>query len=150
MENATSKVDFLAISSDGWTDINGASIINVIVHTPKPFHFNSINASGESHTGEYIAGIIRSIWFVIHLLIIGILSKEIEKLGKHKVVAVVTDHAANMRKAWDLLSIKYPWILFEGCKGHMVNLAARDVCEKTAVKSFLDECSKIVRFFRYH
>uniref|UniRef100_A0A915EVC9 Uncharacterized protein n=1 Tax=Ditylenchus dipsaci TaxID=166011 RepID=A0A915EVC9_9BILA len=40
--------------------------------------------------------------------------------GKHKIIALVTDHAANMRLAWELLSVDYPWILFEGCKAHMV------------------------------
>uniref|UniRef100_A0A915CPJ5 DUF659 domain-containing protein n=1 Tax=Ditylenchus dipsaci TaxID=166011 RepID=A0A915CPJ5_9BILA len=67
----------------------------------QPFLLNSIDATEDSHTGEYIAKL---------------LAKEIHAVGKHKVVAVVTDHAANMRSAWRLLAQDFPWILFEGCK----------------------------------
>lgn len=79
------------------------------------------------------------------------------KLGENKVVAVVTDHAANMKNAWKKLSgddseyegVTFPWILFEGCKAHMLNLAARGICEKTAVADCLKRCCEIARFFRY-
>uniref|UniRef100_A0A915DS13 Uncharacterized protein n=1 Tax=Ditylenchus dipsaci TaxID=166011 RepID=A0A915DS13_9BILA len=77
-----------------------------------------------------------------------ILAEEIEAVGKHKVVAVVTDHAANMRKAWEILEKAYPWILFEGCKAHMLNLAAKDICQRTMVALRVKFCQDIVRFFR--
>lgn len=67
VELATSKADFLALSSDGWTDVSRNRLINIIVHTPKTYLFSSINATEEIHTGQYI---------------FNILSIEIEKLGK--------------------------------------------------------------------
>uniref|UniRef100_A0A915DIT0 DUF659 domain-containing protein n=1 Tax=Ditylenchus dipsaci TaxID=166011 RepID=A0A915DIT0_9BILA len=55
-----------------------------------------------------------------------------------------------MRSAWRLLAQDFPWILFEGCKAHMLNLVAKDICEKTAVNNWLDYCIKIVKYFRMH
>uniref|UniRef100_A0A915ETY4 DUF659 domain-containing protein n=1 Tax=Ditylenchus dipsaci TaxID=166011 RepID=A0A915ETY4_9BILA len=118
------------VSSDGWSDINTNKIINVVVHTPKPYLYNSIDTKEEVHDGKYIAKI---------------LAEEIEAVGKHKVVAVVTDHAANMRKAWEILEKAYPWILFEGCKAHMLNLAAKDICQRTMVALRVKFCQDIVR-----
>uniref|UniRef100_A0A915E8D0 DUF659 domain-containing protein n=1 Tax=Ditylenchus dipsaci TaxID=166011 RepID=A0A915E8D0_9BILA len=91
------KADFLSISSDGWTDVNSSKIINVVVHCPKPFLLNSIDATKNRTQviGEYIAKL---------------LAEEINAVGKSKVVAIVTDHAANMRSAWRLLAKDYPWI----------------------------------------
>uniref|UniRef100_A0A915CZP7 DUF659 domain-containing protein n=1 Tax=Ditylenchus dipsaci TaxID=166011 RepID=A0A915CZP7_9BILA len=80
--------------------------------------------------------------------IASILSEEIEALGQNKVVAVVTDHAANMKKAWEILATKYPWILFKGCKTHMINLAAKDLAEKTNIANCLNQCSAIAKYFR--
>lgn len=67
VELATSSADFLSLSSDGWTDISRNRLINVIVHTPTPYLFSTIDATQDSHTGQYICEL---------------LSAEIEKLGK--------------------------------------------------------------------
>jgi len=67
VEKATSEADFLSMSSDGWTDIKGSRLINVIAHTPKPFLFNSIDATQDIHDAPFICQT---------------LSAEIEKLGK--------------------------------------------------------------------
>jgi hypothetical protein len=67
VEKATNEADFLSVSSDGWTDINGKRLINVIAHTPKPYLFNSIDATQDSHDAPFICQT---------------LSAEIEKLSK--------------------------------------------------------------------
>jgi hypothetical protein len=66
VENATNEADFLALSSDGWTDIKGDRLINVLVHTPKPYLFDTIDATEDSHDGPFICNT---------------LSAQIEKLG---------------------------------------------------------------------
>lgn len=67
VEVATNQTDFLALSSDGWTDVSRSRLINIIVHTPKPYLFSSIDATAYVHSGQFIADL---------------LSLEIEKLGK--------------------------------------------------------------------
>lgn len=61
------EADFVSISSDGWTDVKGSRIINVIAHTSKPFLFNSINATQEAHDAPFICRSLKT---------------EIDKLGK--------------------------------------------------------------------
>jgi hypothetical protein len=67
VEKASYSTDFLAISSDGWSDVTGNRLINVLVHTLKPYLFNTIDATKEVHEGQFICNILKT---------------EIEKLGK--------------------------------------------------------------------
>jgi len=67
VEKATNSADFLALSFDGWSDVSGSRLINVLVHTPKPYLYSTIDATVEEHTGEYICDLVAA---------------EIEKLGK--------------------------------------------------------------------
>lgn len=48
----------LTLVSDGWTNINGDSLINIIFCTPEPVFYLPIAPQSESHTGEYIAGVL--------------------------------------------------------------------------------------------
>ncbi|XP_074106158.1 uncharacterized protein LOC141531947 [Cotesia typhae] len=78
MKNKLENANSLTILSDGWTDINRCSIINIVFMAPEPIFYKAIDASSESHTGTFIAGI---------------LSTAIEEVGPHKVHALVTDNA---------------------------------------------------------
>lgn len=69
-------------------------------------------------------------------------------LGPQKVVAVVTDNARNMKAGWKLLEQKYPWIVFEGCKAHGLDLATKDLCKLDFVADVVDKCVDIAKFFR--
>jgi len=68
VETATNSADYLAISSDGWTDVKGNRLINILVHTPKPYLFNTVNATEDSHDAPFIRDTLKT---------------EIDKLGKH-------------------------------------------------------------------
>ncbi|XP_074112281.1 uncharacterized protein LOC141535985 [Cotesia typhae] len=72
MKNKLENANSLTILSDGWTDINRCSIINIVFMAPEPIFYKAIDASSESHTGTFIAGI---------------LSTAIEEVGPHKVHA---------------------------------------------------------------
>jgi hypothetical protein len=69
-------------------------------------------------------------------------------LGPQKIVAVVTDNARNMKAAWKLLSKNYPWIVFEGCKAHSIDLAAKDLCKLDFVDDIVDKCAEVAKLFR--
>lgn len=45
----------MALLSDGWTDINGIALINIIFTTPEPIFYTAVDTKTESHTGRYIA-----------------------------------------------------------------------------------------------
>ena len=89
------EANFVSISTDSWTDINGKNIMNFIVHTPKPFLYSFEDISTESETGELVAD---------HLI------KIIEEIGPKKVACIITDNAKAMLKSWRLVENIYPWI----------------------------------------
>jgi hypothetical protein len=91
----------LTLLSDGWTDINGTALINILFTTPEPVFYTSIDSKLERHTGEYICSI---------------LSQAIDEVDQDKITAVITDNAANMKLAWRLLKDKYPTLITYGCQ----------------------------------
>jgi len=60
----------------------------------------------------------------------------------------MTDNAPNMKAAWNLLRNDFPWIIFEGCKAHGIDLAAKDLCKLEFIVEVVDKCVEIVKFFR--
>jgi len=129
-------VEKVCLVSDGWSNVRGDSIINFVFTTPRPIFYKSINATGESHTGEFIGAE---------------LCKVIEEIGPEKVAAVVTDNAANMKSAWQYVQQKYPHIFCVGCVAHGMHLLCKDLITK--IKWIQEVCEKsetIVNYFCKH
>lgn len=74
----------LGLMCDGWSNIRNESIINFVITTPKPVFYKSLPTLTERHTGDYMAKVMIEI---------------IEEVGPGKVFGIVTDNAANMKKA---------------------------------------------------
>jgi hypothetical protein len=53
-----------------------------------------------------------------------------------------------MKASWKLLEEKYPWIIFEGCKAHGVDLAAKDLCKLDFILEIINKCIDVSKFFR--
>ena len=132
VEQALGKSDFLAISSDGWKDIEKNKLINFVAFNPKPFLIETVDTDGQSLTGKYIFGYIIFLT-KLTFFIKDLLSEQMEKVGSAKIVAVTTDNAKNMKAAWKLLEAKYPWIICFGCQSHSIDLAAKDICQKSGI-----------------
>jgi len=128
------EADSLTLMSDGWTDIRGNPLINIIFVTPQPVFVKAVETTSR-HTGEYIAKI---------------LSTEIESVGASKVQAVVTDNASNMKLAWKLLKDKYPHLVTFGCLAHGLNLLAKDINNIESIKNVIGICKTIINFFSNH
>lgn len=129
-------VEKVCLVSDGWSNVRGDSIINFVLTSPRPIFYKSINATGDSHTGDFIGGE---------------LCKVIEEIGPEKVAAVVTDNAANMKSAWQYVQKKYPHIFCVGCVAHGMHLLCKDLVTK--VKWIQEVCEKgeaIVNYFWKH
>uniref|UniRef100_A0A914CF95 DUF659 domain-containing protein n=1 Tax=Acrobeloides nanus TaxID=290746 RepID=A0A914CF95_9BILA len=88
------RANFVALSCDGWKDRRKRAIVNVIVHCPLPLLYRSIDTGLNAHTDI------------------------IEEIGARKVIAIVSDHASNMKNAWSLLLAEYQWLITSGCKSH--------------------------------
>jgi Protein of unknown function (DUF 659) len=93
VQNILEKQEFVSITTDGWSNIHNTSIVNYMITTPKPIFYKSVSTNEERHTSENIAEGIK---------------QTIEEIGEKKVVAVITDNAANMKAAWTILKRTYP------------------------------------------
>jgi len=87
------NVQYFTLTTDIWTDIQTRSYIGVTIHFVDQYKFNAallgVYELDERHTSEYIATKLVDVcveW----------------NITKQKIVAVVTDGAANMTKAIDL------------------------------------------------
>lgn len=84
------EYQYVSIVTDGWTDPNGAKIVNFMVVAPgMPSMFWSSWASGSTaHTAENIAARVEQV------------IAEIQCLTSARVVGIVTDNASNMTSMW--------------------------------------------------
>lgn len=97
MKKKVTEAECISVLTDGWTDINGISLINIILTTPKPIFYKAIDPETEKHSADYI---------------FKILNQTIQEVGEQKVFALCTDNAANMKAAWTKIRDKYPHIIF--------------------------------------
>jgi hypothetical protein len=127
------EAESLTILTDGWTDVNGIGIMNIMVATPIPLFYRAVDSGTEAHTGEYISEMLGEV---------------IEEVGVPKVEAVVTDNAYNMKSAWAKLKNKYPNLLTYGCMAHGLNLLLKDLFKKITTLSRCAAKSKdVIKFF---
>ncbi|OWZ21226.1 hypothetical protein PHMEG_0004251 [Phytophthora megakarya] len=97
-----------------------------------PMIWSSGTTGSEAHTGEFMASEISHV--------IG----EVEVVaGVGKVITVVSDNAANIRKAGGLVERKHPNVIYNGCSAHAANLVLKYMFK---IKLFTDALKKAVKF----
>jgi len=61
MANAITRPSTIVMPSDGWTSIKGKSLINFMaVCENTPIYLGTTDSKAESHTGAYVAEMIKS------------------------------------------------------------------------------------------
>jgi hypothetical protein len=130
------KAKTVSIISDGWSNIRNDHLVNFVVVIPftKPILFKAIDTSGISQTGECIYKDIKQV---------------IDEIGPEKVSSVVTDNAANMQAAWELIEDNYPGIFANGCAAHVLNLLVKDILEIEEYEKTLQEAVDVTKFIKY-
>ncbi|KAF2887824.1 hypothetical protein ILUMI_18350, partial [Ignelater luminosus] len=88
LKSSISQAENLALAVDAWSNIRNEYILNYTILTPKPYFINSITSETNRHTAEYLCDLM------IHAL---------EKYDPHKFLVIITDNAANEKKAALLL-----------------------------------------------
>ncbi|GJN00319.1 hypothetical protein PR202_ga17743 [Eleusine coracana subsp. coracana] len=105
----------VTICADGWTDPQRRPLINFVAISGNSAMFlRADNCEGEVKTKEYIAEKLKYI---------------IEEVGRHNVVQVITDNAANCKGAGLLIEAEYDNIFWTPCVVHTLNLALKSICE---------------------
>ena len=86
------------------------------------------------HTASYISEIFESV---------------ISDVGEDKIIALVTDGAANMMAAHALVREKHPKIQSIRCTSHTLNLLAKDIEKLPTLSEHINRCKEIVKVFKY-
>jgi hypothetical protein len=105
----------------------------VIITTSKKEYVHSlINLSKESHTGEFIAEKIEEV---------------LKNVGESKFSAIVSDHAANMVSAKNIIITKFPYIISLRCIAHHINLLTSDIMKLEFSKNTINKVCKLLLFY---
>lgn len=118
---------------DGWTNIRGESLINVVVCTPDPVFFKVVEPKTNRETSEYLAEQLEEVF---------------KAVNPQKVLLFNSDNAANMKRAGQLLQERFPHIYFVGCGAHSLNLLASDLAKISSLNHVIVSCKAIVKFIR--
>ncbi|GBB92851.1 hypothetical protein RclHR1_20670001 [Rhizophagus clarus] len=125
----------LTLALDGWTSGHHQSIWNFILLTPshKEYLYQLSDLSLDSHTAEYLAVQIKNV---------------IKKVGPDQISAIVSDNAANIKKARAIIHEKYLKIESIRCVSHCINLIACDIVSHNFADKLLRKVNILTAFFR--
>lgn len=120
---------------DGWTSGRHQSIWNFIILTPsrKEYLYQLSDLSENSHTADFLVEKIEEI---------------IIKVGSDQFSAIVSDNAANVKKAREIIHDKYPKIENIRCISHCINLIACDIVSHSFADRLLRRVNALATFFR--
>ena len=62
-------------------------------------------------------------------------------------IAVVTDNASSMKKAWKLLARKHPELTCYGCAAHSLNLVFSDLLQLVTLKQVKNQAKTLAKEF---
>lgn len=84
----------------------------------------------ESHTGEYIAQEI---------------GQCITEIGPEKIMAIVSDTAAAMEKAKQIIATEFNYITTYSCVAHSLNLLVGDILKLNSFRNVESSCKEIIK-----
>jgi len=125
----------IVVGGDGWSDRLLNSIYNMLLFVPQPL-FVETKVWGESrHTAENTAAFFAA---------------RIDSLGPRNVCAFVSDTENKMKAVWDLLQVRYPWMVMIPCAAHCLDFLFADICKHPCISRPLAFCSSMTRYWRMH
>ena len=121
----------VSVTSDGWEDTNGLSLINsaYIMANDGGVYLRSVDTSGMTKTAEYCANLM---------------IEDIYAIGPYKVVCIVTDTCSTMKKMWSLVEKEFPWISSNPCQTHCSSLLMNDIAKLPESAQTLKEETLVV------
>lgn len=146
VQDRIKQADFYSLSTDGWSDNRRRAIVNMMAHIPRPLHFRSIDTKGNTHSGKLFNSYMNEVFLGAYIA--DLLDECIIAIGPQQTIAVIADHALNMRVALETLERRYPWLITSGCKGHCLHLAVCDLLKLAIVAAMIDICKDLVKLFR--
>ncbi|GBB84896.1 hypothetical protein RclHR1_11490006 [Rhizophagus clarus] len=125
---------FILKALDGWTSGRHQSIWNFIILTPsrKEYLYQLSDLLLDSYTTEYLAMQIEKI---------------IKSVGSDHILAIVSNNAANIRKAKAIINEKYLKIKSVQCISYCINLIACDIVKHNFADRLLHRVNILTAFF---
>ena len=100
-----------------------------MIFTPQPVFYKSTDTR-DRHTGLYNADNLKAV---------------INDLGPQKVIALVTDNAANMKAAWSKVEESYTHIAPMAYAAHALNLLLNDIMALKTIDTLYKRAKGMVR-----
>ncbi|CAL8122074.1 unnamed protein product [Orchesella dallaii] len=126
---------FFSVIPDGWTNIKGLSVVNIMLsNTVSCLFYKSFETGSNSQTGDYLQGQLNSIITEINT-----------KFGHGKIVAIVSDRGSNYLNARTRIHNQQPGILSISCAAHALNLLVGDISKLPTIQSHLNQAKNIIK-----
>nr|XP_020199817.1 uncharacterized protein LOC109785632 [Aegilops tauschii subsp. strangulata] len=125
-----------SLMSDGWTDMTGRHLINLLVNSPEgTFFLGTANVSFEIVDANLVAKL---------------LSEQIDAISLELVVQVVSDNGSNYKAAGRLLMEKYPTMYWTPCAAHCLDLMLEDIGKIKEFSRCIAKAKRTTRFIYAH
>jgi hypothetical protein len=167
------EAQYVSVLCDGWSNVRRERVINIVVCTPRPYIWSTVQLGAETCDANKVAAVILENVGQIErrcnippasdsspmALSPGEVQSENnveEKEGAVstewqrgmdvtvKVVGLVTDNAADMRAAWKKITERRSFMICVGCFAHGMNLFLCDVAKDPGFKQLFDKFLEVV------
>ncbi|KAI1286303.1 Zinc finger BED domain-containing protein 4 [Halotydeus destructor] len=128
---AIEAAEMVSIIVDGWTNIRGDKLLHIMIRTPEPYVYQSIDTAHSPQTSEYIK-------LILEQIISGI---------KLKLVSIISDSAANQQKAINDILLKMPDLISVRCIAHRLNNLMKSLGQIQRVKDVIHLTKMVVQDF---
>jgi hypothetical protein len=119
----------VSILSDGWQDMRGRHLINFLVNNPYGTVFlKSVDVSKNVQNGEFLKELFKEV---------------VDEVGQDVVVQVITDNAANYKRAGKLLMEERQSLWWTPCAAHCIDLMLEKIGDLPPHKFALMKAKKV-------
>jgi hypothetical protein len=120
---------------DGWADRRGHQLINFLVNSPEgTYYLESVDASSEAHSAT---------------MLVDLLEKRIDNIGRDKVIQVVKDNGPNYKVAGKILD-RIPTLFWSPCAAHCLDLMLEDIGKLKDFKKTIALAKRVTTFIYMH
>jgi hypothetical protein len=156
-------------TSDGWDSCDNLPLINsaYILANDGGVYQRSVDTSGHSKDAAYCAPAATCTCACRHapapadilphahdppMFATGasLMIADIYEIGPTKVVMLVTDTCAVMRKCWGIVQDEFPWISCAPCQTHCPSLLLGDICKMPTPAQIIKDEALVVSWFVNH
>ncbi|KAJ4836008.1 hypothetical protein Tsubulata_033309 [Turnera subulata] len=125
-----------SVMADSWTDIEGKTLINLLVSCPHGIYFvGSVDASDIVEDA---------------LSLFKLLDKVVEEMGEENVVQVITENTPSYEAAGKMLEERRRNLFWTPCASYCIDRIFEDFLKIRCVKECMMKCQKITKLIYNH